>query len=198
MENLYLKHGLVSRTYYEKSLIMASTFGSKSKYFMTMSIPSQDEPLTNQSVWNDPRDFAKPVKAITLPQDVPSTSDCRIIKLENQVRIESTLPSDTVKNPKLSTSLVSSARSYPTTNEEGEKDNPENIHVNPSVPPDPSISFITKKVLNLNSFFESLGLVPQSSNTELVCTRGDDNDVMFIEIVKTNNDSHEEEPDVGE
>ncbi|GKB86811.1 hypothetical protein Tco_0959083 [Tanacetum coccineum] len=36
--------------------------------------------------WNDPRDFAKPVKAISLPQDVPSTSDCRLIELENQVQ----------------------------------------------------------------------------------------------------------------
>ncbi|GKF60326.1 hypothetical protein Tco_0177112 [Tanacetum coccineum] len=34
--------------------------------------------------WNDPRDFAKPVKAIALPQDVPSTSDCRLIELETQ------------------------------------------------------------------------------------------------------------------
>ncbi|GKC17929.1 hypothetical protein Tco_1014711 [Tanacetum coccineum] len=50
MENLYQKHGLVSRTYYKNSLIMASTFGSKSKFFMTMSIPSQDEPLTNRPV----------------------------------------------------------------------------------------------------------------------------------------------------
>ncbi|GJU70780.1 hypothetical protein Tco_1262185 [Tanacetum coccineum] len=81
--NLYPKHELVSRTYSKKSLIMASIFGSKSKSFMTMSIPSQDEPLTNRPV-NDPRDFAKPVTAITLPQDVPSTSDCRLIKLENQ------------------------------------------------------------------------------------------------------------------
>ncbi|GJU76381.1 hypothetical protein Tco_1273451 [Tanacetum coccineum] len=52
---------------------------------MTISIPSQDEPLTNQPV-NNPRDFAKPVKAIALPQDVPSTSDRRIIELENQVQ----------------------------------------------------------------------------------------------------------------
>ncbi|GKA10418.1 hypothetical protein Tco_0689851 [Tanacetum coccineum] len=85
MENLYPKHGLISRTYSKKSLIMASTFSSKSKFFMTMSIPSQDEPLTNRPV-NDPRDFAKPVKAITLPQDVPSTSDRRLIELENQVQ----------------------------------------------------------------------------------------------------------------
>nr|GEX32887.1 retrotransposon Orf1 [Tanacetum cinerariifolium] len=35
---------------------------------------------------NDPRDFTKPVKAIALPQDVLSTSDRRLIKLENQVQ----------------------------------------------------------------------------------------------------------------
>ncbi|GJY18726.1 hypothetical protein Tco_0390217 [Tanacetum coccineum] len=141
-----------------------------------------------------------------------------------------TLPSDTVKNLKLSTSPVLSARSYPTEdpqcsthihglinaitihpkqqsephddkpeeNEEEEKDNLENINVNPSVPPDPSISFITEKVLKLKSFFESLGLVPQSSNIELVCTKGDDDDVMFIEIVKTNDNYHKKDPEVGE
>nr|GEV32908.1 hypothetical protein [Tanacetum cinerariifolium] len=126
------------------------------------------------------KDFAKPVKAIALPQDVPSTSDRRLIKLENRVQhlmeaylaltrpthycvkdpkqafieytssrtneagdarlskfeadfkqqqsemtnkidvvlkaitdpIAGTLPSDTVKNPKLSTYLVLFARSY--------------------------------------------------------------------------------------
>ncbi|GJW14661.1 protein kinase-like domain, concanavalin A-like lectin/glucanase domain protein [Tanacetum coccineum] len=85
MENLYPKHGLISRTYSKKSLIMASTFGSKSKFFMTMSLPSQDKPLTNRSV-NDPRDFAKPVKAIALPHDVPGISERRLIELENQVQ----------------------------------------------------------------------------------------------------------------
>ncbi|GJW68936.1 hypothetical protein Tco_0123360 [Tanacetum coccineum] len=35
---------------------------------------------------HDLRDFAKPVKAIALPQDVSSTSDRRLIKLENQVQ----------------------------------------------------------------------------------------------------------------
>ncbi|GKD29177.1 MAK10-like protein, partial [Tanacetum coccineum] len=37
MENFYLKHGLVSRTYSKKSLIMASIVGSKSKFSMIMS-----------------------------------------------------------------------------------------------------------------------------------------------------------------
>ncbi|GJX02215.1 MAK10-like protein [Tanacetum coccineum] len=215
---------------------MASTFGSKSKFFYDHVNPVtrrtidqsaggklrdrnakeswallEDLALYDNENWNDPRDLAKPVKAITLPQDVPSTSDCRLIELENQVqrlmedhlapmqptqvnkittsceicsgphdtqycmedpeqafvkyassrtdeageglisnfmasqharlskfeadfkqqqsemankidtvlkaitdRIVGTLPSDTVKNPKLSTSLVLSARSYPT------------------------------------------------------------------------------------
>ncbi|GJW37100.1 hypothetical protein Tco_0060020 [Tanacetum coccineum] len=42
--------------------------------------------LYDHEGWNDPRDFAKPVKAISLPRDVPSTSDCRLIELENQVQ----------------------------------------------------------------------------------------------------------------
>ncbi|GKA75886.1 zinc finger, CCHC-type containing protein, partial [Tanacetum coccineum] len=33
--------------------------------------------------WNDPRDLAKQVKAISLPQDVPSTSDHHLIEQEN-------------------------------------------------------------------------------------------------------------------
>ncbi|GKA49990.1 hypothetical protein Tco_0743063 [Tanacetum coccineum] len=80
MENLSQKHGLVSRTYSKKSLIMASIFGSKSKYFMTMSIPSQDEPLTNRPVANSVTETPKN------PEHVPSTSDRRLIELENQVQ----------------------------------------------------------------------------------------------------------------
>ncbi|GKB84624.1 hypothetical protein Tco_0956896 [Tanacetum coccineum] len=46
----------------------------------------EDLALYDNKSWNDPRDFAKPVKAISLPQDVPSTSDRRLIELENQVQ----------------------------------------------------------------------------------------------------------------
>ncbi|GKB63736.1 hypothetical protein Tco_0919922 [Tanacetum coccineum] len=46
----------------------------------------EDLSLYDNESWNDPRDFAKSVKAISLPQDVPSISDRRLIKLENQVR----------------------------------------------------------------------------------------------------------------
>ncbi|GJU04915.1 hypothetical protein Tco_1121345 [Tanacetum coccineum] len=50
------------------------------------SLRDQDLALNDNESWNDPRDFAKPVKAIALPQDVPSTSDCRPIELETQVQ----------------------------------------------------------------------------------------------------------------
>ncbi|GKE10295.1 MAK10-like protein, partial [Tanacetum coccineum] len=76
-------------------------------------------------------------------------------------------------------------------NEEEEKNSSENIHVNPSTP---SVAFIIEKVLKFNSFFESHGLVPQSSDTEVVCTKGDDGEVMFIEIIRKNDDSREDGP----
>ncbi|GJT07773.1 hypothetical protein Tco_0842235 [Tanacetum coccineum] len=46
----------------------------------------KDIALNDNESWNDLREFAKPVKAISLPQDFPSTSDCRLIELKNQVQ----------------------------------------------------------------------------------------------------------------
>ncbi|GJS63469.1 hypothetical protein Tco_0678033 [Tanacetum coccineum] len=46
----------------------------------------EDLALYDNESWNDLRDFAKLVKAITLPHDVPSTFDRRLIELENQVQ----------------------------------------------------------------------------------------------------------------
>ncbi|GKB83469.1 hypothetical protein Tco_0950364 [Tanacetum coccineum] len=67
----------------------------------------EDLALYDNKRWNDQRDFAKPVKEISLPQDVASTSDRHFIKLRNQVQrlMEAHL------DPK---SSVQSARSYPT------------------------------------------------------------------------------------
>ncbi|GJR83581.1 hypothetical protein Tco_0154366 [Tanacetum coccineum] len=252
----------------------------------------EDLTLYDNKSWNDPRDFAKPVKAISLPQDVPSTFDRSLIELENQVqrlmadhlaptqptqvnkitslceicsgphdtqycmenpeqafveyassrtdkvgvlkaitdRIAGALPSDMVKNPKLnvnSTTLVLSARSYPMEypqclsqihssinavticpkqpnkpqddESEGEdreeRSNPENIDTTPPSPHDPTISFITEKVHKLDSFLASSGLVLQSSETEIVCTKWDDGGIMFIEIIRKNDDSRKEGPE---
>ncbi|GJT47029.1 hypothetical protein Tco_0955744 [Tanacetum coccineum] len=46
----------------------------------------EDLALYDNESWNNPREFAKPVKAISLPQDVPSTYGRRLIELENQVQ----------------------------------------------------------------------------------------------------------------
>ncbi|GJV42109.1 MAK10-like protein [Tanacetum coccineum] len=46
----------------------------------------EDLTLYDNKSWNDPKDFAKLVKAIALPQDVRSTSDRCLIELENQVQ----------------------------------------------------------------------------------------------------------------
>ncbi|GJT99075.1 hypothetical protein Tco_1094593 [Tanacetum coccineum] len=46
----------------------------------------EDLALYDNESWNNPRDFAKSVKAIALPQDVLSTSDRHLIELENQVQ----------------------------------------------------------------------------------------------------------------
>ncbi|GKF16563.1 hypothetical protein Tco_0061481, partial [Tanacetum coccineum] len=46
----------------------------------------KDLALYDNESWNDPRDLSKPVKAISSPQDVPSTSDRRLIEIENQVQ----------------------------------------------------------------------------------------------------------------
>ncbi|GKF87132.1 hypothetical protein Tco_0258009, partial [Tanacetum coccineum] len=139
-------------------------------------------------------------------------------------QIAGTLPSDTVKKPKLGTHPVSSARSYLTKdpqcsthihgsintiiihpkkqsdshdrteeNEEKERGSSKN-HLDSPTPPDPSILFVIEKFLKFNSLFESLGLVPPSPNAELVCTKEEDGDVMFIEIISKDDNSHMEEP----
>ncbi|GJU20199.1 hypothetical protein Tco_1153541 [Tanacetum coccineum] len=120
----------------------------------------------------------------------------------------STLPSDTVKNPKLGTHPVSSARSYPTMdpqcstqihssinvitihpkqqsdshdrtkeNEEEERDSPE------SHPDSPTHT-------------DQFNIKP-SPNAELICTKEEDGDVMFIEITPKDENSHKEEPEPG-
>nr|GEW97776.1 zinc finger, CCHC-type [Tanacetum cinerariifolium] len=64
--------------------------------------PPQDEPSIS-------RDFAKPVKVISLPQDVPSTSDRRLIELENQVQrlMEAHLaPKQPIQVNKITSSLI--------------------------------------------------------------------------------------------
>ncbi|GKD02935.1 retrotransposon ORF1 [Tanacetum coccineum] len=45
---------------------------------------------------------------------------------------------------------------------------------------------------------ESLGLVPRSSNAKFVCSKGDDGEVMFIEIIRDDDEPRNEGPNKGE
>ncbi|GKB69065.1 hypothetical protein Tco_0930477 [Tanacetum coccineum] len=143
-------------------------------------------------------------------------------------RIAGTLPSDTTKNPKLGTHPVLFARSYLTmdpqcstqihssintitihpkqpkksqVNEpdvEQEENNPGDTDSNPQPQPNPFASITTEQVQKLNSMLESLGLVPQSSIIKFICSKEDDGEVMFIEIIRYDDDPQNEDPNEGE
>ncbi|GJW88711.1 MAK10-like protein [Tanacetum coccineum] len=114
-------------------------------------------------------------------------------------RIADTIPSDTVKNPKLGTHLVLSARSYPT------EDPQSSTHIHSSInaitihPKQPEESQVNEPdVRKLNSTLKSLRLVPQSSNTRFACTKEEDGEVMFIEIIRDDDEPQNKSPNEGE
>ncbi|GJV95571.1 hypothetical protein Tco_1547148 [Tanacetum coccineum] len=210
----------------------------------------RDLVLYDNESWNNPRDFAKPFKAIALPQDVLSTSERRLIELENQVQrlMEARLaliqptqvnkittsceicsgPHDTqycMEDPE----QAFSAHSYPTQDpqcsnhvhgsinaitihpkqpegsqvnrpDEGQEEegNLGNTSSNPHPQSDLLASIATKQVRKLNSMLESLILVPQSSNTKFVCSKEDDGEVMFIEIIRYDDEPQNKGPNEGE
>ncbi|GKC19106.1 hypothetical protein Tco_1021256 [Tanacetum coccineum] len=107
-------------------------------------------------------------------------------------RIVGALPSDTVKNPILSTSPVLCDEGQ---EKEGNLGNT-NSSLHPQ--PDPLASIAIEQVRKLNSMLESLGLVPQSSNTKFICSKEDDGEVMFIEIIRDDDKPQNEGPNEGE
>ncbi|GJS75084.1 hypothetical protein Tco_0724965 [Tanacetum coccineum] len=238
----------------------------------------EDLALYDNKSWNDLRDFAKPVKAITMPQDVPGTSDHRLIKLKNQVQhlmeahFTSTQPSQVNKvttsceicsGPhdtqyfmeihKHSVEYASTrnheagelfARSYPTIdpqcstqihssingitihpkqqsnshndrteeNEEEEKDSLENTHSDSSTSPNPSISFITEKVLkfihelkvisafvdsrleSIKQFLNNFNDQPNETNMNNLETDDESGETPFVSpFPHSDNDSDDEE-----
>ncbi|GJT89032.1 hypothetical protein Tco_1070749 [Tanacetum coccineum] len=78
MENLYLKHGLVSRTY------------SKNGKLRNKNADESWEIIENLSLYDhegldDTKEFVKPVKVITAPQGITKTPDRRLLELEDQI-----------------------------------------------------------------------------------------------------------------
>ncbi|GJT85843.1 hypothetical protein Tco_1067560 [Tanacetum coccineum] len=60
-------------------------------------------------------------------------------------------------------------------------------------PPSSPVLLIKEKNCKLNSFLESLNLVPLSSNTQFICIKENDGDIMFIDLIKKYDDSSEGE-----
>ncbi|GKC96368.1 hypothetical protein Tco_1161810, partial [Tanacetum coccineum] len=56
----------------------------------------------------------------------------------------------------------------------------------------------TEQVQKLNSMLESLTLVPQSSNAKFVCSKEDNAEVMFIEIIRDDDEPQNEDPNKSE
>nr|GEV20112.1 hypothetical protein [Tanacetum cinerariifolium] len=46
----------------------------------------EDLALSDNESWNDPRDFSKPVKALSMPHDAPSAFNHHLIEMKNQVQ----------------------------------------------------------------------------------------------------------------
>ncbi|GKE25814.1 hypothetical protein Tco_1441198 [Tanacetum coccineum] len=73
-----------------------------------------------------------------------------------------------------------------------------NISSHPHPQPDPLAFIATEQVRKLNLMLESLRLVPQSSNTKFVCTKEEVGEVMFIEIIRDDDEPQNESPNEGE
>nr|GEV60764.1 MAK10-like protein [Tanacetum cinerariifolium] len=194
--------------------------------------------LYDNKSWNDPKDFAKPVKAISLPQDVLSTSHRHPIELENQVEhlMEAHLaPKQTIQVNKITSSceicssphdtqycmenleqaFVDYASSLPIKDEaSGTLSNlSKTILVTPTIRHG-KVTQILGLVSNFMasqdarlSKFEADFKQQKSEMTNKIDTVlkaiidriiGDDGDMMFIEIIKNTDDSHKEEPEVGQ
>nr|GEX89796.1 xylulose kinase-1 [Tanacetum cinerariifolium] len=67
---------------------------------------------------------------------------------------------------------------------QAEKGNLGNFNSNPHSQPDPLASITIEQVRKLNLMLELLRLVPQSPNMKYVCSKKNDGEVMFIEIIR--------------
>nr|GFA05635.1 MAK10-like protein [Tanacetum cinerariifolium] len=125
-------------------------------------------------------------------------------------RIARALPSDTVKNSKLNVNTTTSFCLLVLTQLKTRNAQPISmVRSTPSqsIPSNKATPMITsqQRVRKERSIarkipiptLKSLGLALQSPNTGFVCTKGDAGDMMFIEIVKKNDNSRKEEPESG-
>ncbi|GJU75558.1 hypothetical protein Tco_1272628 [Tanacetum coccineum] len=79
----------------------------------------------------------------------------------------------------------------------GSRRKPGNTSSNLHPQPDPLAFIATEQVRKLNSMLESLRLVPRSSNVNFIYYKGDDGEVMFIEIIQYNDEPRNKGPNEG-
>ncbi|GKE58502.1 hypothetical protein Tco_1497687 [Tanacetum coccineum] len=121
---------------------------------MTNKIDTVLKAITNRMAGALPSDTVKnPKLNVNSTSLVLSARSCHTEDPQCSTRIHSLINTITIHQS-------NTHNNKPEEEEQEEKDDPENINTDPSSPPDPSVSFIIKKVCKLNSFFESLGLVP--------------------------------------
>ncbi|GKB06617.1 hypothetical protein Tco_0834850 [Tanacetum coccineum] len=201
------------------------TLGDYSKpshegYRNTIELPvgnNVDLDLYDNESWNDPRDFAKPVKEIALPQDVPSTSDHRLIELKNQVQrlMEAHLaPTQPTQVNKITTSCEICSGPYDT---QYCMEDPEQAFVEyASSRTDEAGGLVSNFMASQDARlfkFEAAFKQQQSEMTTKIDTvlkaiidriastllsDMEDSDVMFIKIVPKDDNSRKEEPEAGE
>ncbi|GJZ86444.1 hypothetical protein Tco_0658054 [Tanacetum coccineum] len=100
----------------------------------------EDLALYDNESWNNPRDFAKPVKAIALPQDVPMV--------------------------------------------------PMTLRIAWRTPEQAFVEYASSRT-------DEAG-VPQSSNPKFICSKEDDGEVMFIEIIRDDDVPQNKDPNEGD
>ncbi|GJS26322.1 hypothetical protein Tco_0486942 [Tanacetum coccineum] len=132
----------------------------------------EDLALYDNKSWNNPRDFAKPVKAISSHQYVPSTSDRRLIELENQVQ-RLMKAHFALMQPTQVNKITSSCEIY---------SSPHDTQYCMEKPEQAFVEYASSRTDEVGEFDY---------------TKGDEGGVMFIEIVKKNDNSRKEEPEAG-
>ncbi|GJY59253.1 MAK10-like protein [Tanacetum coccineum] len=181
-----------------------------------------DLALYDNESWNDLRDFSKPVKTIVLPQDFSSTSDHRLIELENQVPclMEAHLtPTQPTQVNKITTSCEICSGPHDT---QYCMEDPEQAFVEYASSRTDEARYArlskleadfkqqqSKMTNKIDTVLKAItdriaGTLPSDtigsllSNTKLICTKGEDGNVMFIVIIPKDDNSCKEEPEAGE
>ncbi|GJW61425.1 hypothetical protein Tco_0110760 [Tanacetum coccineum] len=127
-------------------------------------------------------------------------------EITNKIDIVLKAITDQIADPQSSThihSLINAIIIHPKQPEESQVNELDecslgNISSNPYPQPDPLASIATEQVRKMNSMLESLRLVPESTNTKFVCTKEEDGEVMFIEIIRDDDEPQNRSPNEGE